>query len=228
MTYQTEFSSSMIRFIFQAYIDFFICICLSIFELRNPEEPLQNYFSNIQDGFCSVCSIIFMVVCSVFPIWAFAKIYYNFEKLEEEEFKETYGSLYDDLKTNCLVSSMYHMMFLARRFIIVMLLMLAEESTYFQIMSFLTLSFMNLGILIHFRPFKERHTNNIEILNELTIYLCNTATYCILNDSTDEEFKSSMGSQLMNICIINMVINLAIVVFGTIKGSYYKVKEYFK
>ena len=44
--YYTNFSSSMIRLIFQAYIDLFICICLSIFELRNPEQPLIDYFSN--------------------------------------------------------------------------------------------------------------------------------------------------------------------------------------
>lgn len=36
-SFETEFSSSMIRLIFQAYIDLYICICLSIFELKNPE-----------------------------------------------------------------------------------------------------------------------------------------------------------------------------------------------
>lgn len=189
---------------------------------------MVNYFSNAQDGFCSVCSIIFMVICLIFPIWAFAKIYKNFDKLEDEDFKETYGSLYEDLKTNCLVCSMYHMIFLARRFTIVMLLMLAEENKILQVMSFLTLSLVNLGVLIIYRPFKERSANNIEIMNECTVYMCNTATYCIMNDGTDEEFRTSMGDQLMNICILNMVINLGIVMYGTVTQSYHKTKDYFK
>ena len=157
-----------------------------------------------------------MVICLIFPIWAFCKIYKNFDKLEDDDFKETYGSLYEDLKTNCLVCSMYHMIFLARRFTIVMLLMFAAENKMLQVMSFLTLSLVNLGVLIIYKPFKEKSSNNIEIMNECTVYLCNTATYCIMNDGTDEEFRTEMGDQLMNICILNMVINLGIVMYGTV------------
>lgn len=166
-----------------------------------------------------------MFICLIFPIWAVIKILKNFDKLDQEEFKETFGSLYEDLKTDNLVCAMYHMIFLARRFIIVMLLMFAEENKFLQIMSFLSLSLVNLGILINFRPFKENASNNVEIVNEITIYLCNTATYCILNDGTEEEFKTFMGDQLMNVCILNMLINLAIVVFSTIKQSYQKCKH---
>tara|TARA_B110000285_G_C14895031_1_gene500424 strand:- start:112 stop:399 length:288 start_codon:yes stop_codon:yes gene_type:complete len=94
--------------------------------------------------------------------------------------------------------------------------MFAAENKMLQVMSFLTLSLVNLGVLIIYKPFKEKSSNNIEIMNECTVYLCNTATYCIMNDGTDEEFRTEMGDQLMNICILNMVINLGIVMYGTV------------
>jgi hypothetical protein len=93
------------------------------------------------------------------------------------------------------------------------------------VMSFLIFSIINLGILMHFQPFQDKSANKVEILNEVTIYLCNTAVYCIMNDGNSEVFREFMGDQLMYICILNMLINLLIVIYSTITQFLKKAKE---
>jgi hypothetical protein len=64
-------------------------------------------------------------------------------------------------------------------------------------MAFLNLSLINLGILLHYKPYNDISANRIEVLNEGTIYLCNTCVYCIVNDGTNDDFRQYMGDHLM-------------------------------
>jgi hypothetical protein len=115
--------------------------------------------------------IVFGFIALTLPFWAVRKVYINFHRLDDPEFEEEYGSLFEDLKTDNKFSVMFHMIFLLRRMIAVGAFIFLEDYGYAQAMIMTVMSFMNLWILIGNKPFLSDYTNKVEFANEIVVYL---------------------------------------------------------
>ena len=79
-------------------------------------------------------------------------------------------------------------------------------------------------------PLKSLSENRIEIFNEFTIYMCSNIMAVFLNVAMPTDLRLLLGWILMGFAGFNIVVNLAITVWGSIKDmwSERKLKRYTK
>ena len=89
-----------------------------------------------------------------------------------------------------------------------------------QVMSLVVLSLINCTILAVYRPFLDKQQNKVELYNELTIYVCNTLMYCIMNTSSPDAFISFSGKALVFFSLGNVGSNLLLVIIQSAIGLF--------
>ena len=114
----------------------------------------------------------------------------NFDKLEDEEFEEEYGSLYEDLKVDNKFTVLFHMIFLLRRMITVLVFIFWQDYGFAQCIVTLVMSHLNLWILIGYKPFKTDYTNKVEFANEIVVYYACMTNMCFVNVAVPLSFRS--------------------------------------
>jgi hypothetical protein len=84
--------------------------------------------------------------------------------------------------------------------------------------------------LIAVHPLKTPGENRIEIYNEFTIYMCSNIMAVFLNVAMPTDLRLLLGWVLMGFAALNIFVNLAITVYGSIKEmlSERKHKKYTK
>lgn len=95
----------------------------------------------------------------------------NYEKLETEDFKQKYSSLYDGLRTSSKISIQYHTLFFARRIILSLSAIFLIEYPFLQIQLHLLTSLASLMFIGFVKPFKNPSDNCKELFNEICIIL---------------------------------------------------------
>lgn len=78
----------------------------------------------------------------------------------------------------------------------------------FQVQLLCILSVTNLVILIGIRPFESPQQNRVEILNEVTIYLCSVINFVYVNVAVPIAIRSGMGYVFIGLCFVNAAMNI--------------------
>ena len=103
-----------IRFIMEGGLDIFLCAALNYIYLMHSAGGLQ--WENTFDIVNNVALIALAFVTLLFPGWAMWFYCKNFEKWGDEEFEEKYGAAYEGLRTDKRSALGYPMIFMLRRF----------------------------------------------------------------------------------------------------------------
>ena len=144
---------------------------LAFFELRTFGE-LEPFFGTPLDIACSVIVIIYALLLVLFPLYGFVAIWKNQGKLDKKEEYRTLEPFLEGLKLNHFHSSMYNVYFLLRRLISGFSLVMLHAYPYFQCSILMVLSVINFIYTFAERPFLNRKTYFIELMNEFSILLC--------------------------------------------------------
>ena len=80
-----------IRFVFESYLELVICVTIGLLNLQWSSE-------NFSITYCSIFTIVFGVIVIILPLLTSIIYYCNIDRIEEEEFKRKYGTLYDGLQ----------------------------------------------------------------------------------------------------------------------------------
>jgi hypothetical protein len=110
---------------------------------------------SFSDALTSCCALISGVSFLVFPVYAILMMNKYQKVLDWPICQAAYGALYEDLRTDCWISSRYHVLFILRRLVIALLLVMTEFG-FLQVMSFVVLSLVNCIILAVYRPFIDK------------------------------------------------------------------------
>ena len=85
------FWSMAIRFVFESYLELVICVAIGLLNLQWSSK-------NFSITYCSIFNIVFAVIVLVMPLLTSIFYYINIDRVDEEEFKRKYGTLYDGLQ----------------------------------------------------------------------------------------------------------------------------------
>jgi len=90
-----------------------------------------QFSSNSTDRLAAVTAILTILVLSLLPFVLLAFLYYNFERLPDEQFIKRFGVTYEGLKTDQKSSLWRPFLFMIRRMVFSFLVTLAHDKTMF-------------------------------------------------------------------------------------------------
>ena len=110
---------------------------------------------------------------------------------------------------------MYTVLFLTRRFIYGVILMIYQDWPLFGIQALYLMSICTLIYLAVVRPFETRSGNNSEIFNELCILGCINHLYMYTDYYTDVNIQRDSGWSSIAIIAINILVNTFMIVLSS-------------
>jgi len=108
-------------------------------------------------------------------------------------------------------SSLYYFYFLVRRLILVLLLTLFPDHTLTQLISALSMSFINILYLLNAWPYTKAKDNEIEVFNEACTFASIWITSTLLDPAMTSESRDWNGWALIYLFSANILINLLLV-----------------
>jgi hypothetical protein len=211
-----------LKLFIESFFDVSMCVwlsCLSFMELP-PNSSFGVLFTNKSDSMSTSLTLIYLVLIILIPLWGYIGIIKNFKVLDREKTKVTYGIFYSDNKIDTRERALYNIYFLARRFISVIILVFGGFWPYMQCVFLIVLSLMNCAYLISNTPMMTPKLNRIEIFNEMTILICANIMVLFLNIAMPFDLKDILGWTLMGCASFNIVVNLTITCYDSIKQAW--------
>jgi hypothetical protein len=122
------------------------------------------------------------------PIIAFMVILDYSNQIHTPDFISNFNTLYEEFGTD-IYSSIFNVIFLIRRFIYAVCLILLSSSPYFQLLINSLSAFIPFIYIIVYRPYKERADNILNGITEGFTFLQMTLMFILLGDlSENQEF----------------------------------------
>ena len=127
-----------IRFIIEGCLDISICASLNYIYIQTSHLGLQwdTTFQIVN----SAALIILAAAVFIFPFWMLYFYCKNFSKWEDEHFEEKYGQAFEGLKKTQRSSIVYPVVFILRRFALVVIVTLGRDHLFIQIITMVTFS----------------------------------------------------------------------------------------
>jgi len=178
-------------------------------------------FGQRDDALNSIVTIICGAIVLFFPVFVFFKIYYNFQILETEEFKDKYATLIEDLDLHSKWAPLYLCFFLLRRFITIVTIVLAPGAIYLQLVTLMVLSILNCIYLLHLKPYLDKSFNKLEFYNELTILLNIYLMLFFIDPSlqTNTTHRNFFGWLMILNAALNILGNLALILNQSVRKT---------
>jgi hypothetical protein len=117
----------------ESYYDLVLCVALGMsafFGCKNFEEFTQ-FWTTFEDVLCSSLTILFFILVIAFPLYGYAKIRANQDHLTEPDFKDKFAVYIEDINMDSYYSSMYTILFMARKLIMISVFVLLNKYIYF-------------------------------------------------------------------------------------------------
>jgi hypothetical protein len=161
-----------------------------------------------------------------FPFFVANLLVTKFDHLPSDTYLADFGSLYSTQKTTKRPQALYIVFFLLRRLIFALSATLLSDWPLLQVNLLFLQSLSLLWYFLHYRPFKEPVTMFQEVFNEICIL---AVTYpCLMFTGffdTSVELAYKTGWLVIGAIGFNIVINLAIAFYMSIKGLCRLVKK---
>lgn len=123
---------------------------------------------------------------------------------------------YEGVRIHQSTTANYTLFYLLRRFLTALVLVVLETTPFFQCAILLELSMINLSYILSTKPLINRSENNVELVNEGTIYLSALLLTNFLNEATPVNLASVLGWILIAIIGLNILFNFGLVAFSTV------------
>ena len=182
-----------------------ICVLVSWRELT-----LEDFnFENKSDLFSACFLIISMISLMCLPIYMLSKINKYFKTLDDDETREEYGYIYEDLATKSKLQASFHVVYILRRALFVVILFYLEKHSSLQLCFHMILTMFYIMYFAHIEPYEVRVANDWEIFNEVCIM---QVTYCLAMTTSPyltPEDKYLVGWVYIFIVCLNILVNFS-------------------
>ena len=101
----------------------------------------------------------------------------NKKNLNNPDFEKKYGFIFTDLSTKTPEQAIFHLVYMIRRIIFVLIITFLDNMCFFQIIAHTVLTILYTIYILAIRPFKDNETNKIQVLNEISVLL---TTYVLI------------------------------------------------
>lgn len=134
------------------------------------------------------------------------------DQLQIPTIKEKYGFIYEGYKTDKFATAIFQVVFMIRRIIFVMIIILLKEQSGMQTILNVALTLVYIVYLAHYKPCEELGQNNNEIFNDCCTMLVSyfLMWLSIFPDYTEEEKDTVNNISWLYVCTtsFNVVVNL--------------------
>ena len=156
--------------------------------------------------------IILFIVTVIVPLTLIYVLSRPKDKLDDIEFKESWGMIYESLKRTSKIYLAYRLIYCFRRIAFIYCILVFDEIPVLQMMLLL---YCNLGMTFYIanKPYLDRLSNRIELMNEFLMssicYSCIIVTDQVIGN--DQKYE---GAWVMIFAIsLTMLINIMIVIW---------------
>ena len=217
------FWSMAIRFVFESYLELVICVTIGLLNLEWSSK-------NFSITYCSIFNIIFAVIVLVMPILTSIFYYINIDRVDEEEFKRKYGTLYDGLQLDDSEDKrksaiIYPFLFIVRRLVFMITVVWFDYFVWLQISTQFALCIMMIMYLGFIWPFKSAFITWMEITNELAVLLLCYFMFTFTDWIPKAKTRYLIGWIFIAIIVIHLSVHLAVLIRSTFIEMKRKAKD---
>ena len=201
------FFNSIFRAILEAYLKFCISTWISIKKLDFSTVDTKEEQINVSMTF------FFLTVILGFPPLTYFILHKFKDKLENEDFKGRFESLYLNVNTKVDKSILMITLFVFRRLVYAAAIVFLAGSTVAQIfVQFFCCLMMTLFFII-VKPMNEPFLNRMEIFNELCLLVCSYYLFMFTDFIPDVQTRFLAGWGFIGIAVFNIGVNWAMLFY---------------
>lgn len=132
----------------------------------------------------------------------------------DEEFKEKFGSLFEEFKNDrSSLSSMFYSMYFFRRTVYVIIQVFMNEFPRVQAGLNIAFSIYLLGFLLYYRPFKDFHIQISNTCGEICVFL----VFCLVPwfyGNYENQSRTNLESSVIYIVLLSMAIQVLVSLYS--------------
>ena len=139
----------------ESYFDLTMCAflgCLAFSADQTEGAGFIEFMGNFSDIINSFVTIVYVGMAFAYVIKGFTKLYRNRKNLQSKHLKKEMRVYIEEVRNSSLSKVMYNLVFLTRRLITALVLVLLWPYPYFQSFTLVVLSFANLWYFIAVKP----------------------------------------------------------------------------
>lgn len=198
---QAVFFSTTIRILLESQIELTLSSTMNLYTLT---------FETRGDKFSYFLTMMIAALMYSAPLMIFVFLYRRQQRVNRRIFKARFGSLYEGLRVDCLMSILSNFFFTLRRLFLIIITVFFTEHPAFQVMAYIFCSQLNLMYLIHYKPYETPQANKSEIFNEACVLAAGYHLF-IFTDFVDSlQIKETGGNGIVAVILSNFGINLAL------------------
>ena len=155
------------------------------------------------------------LIMVILPLFILYFLVHNRDNLLDRERVIRFGTLYDNIKTDSLSTSLYSFFFLLRRMTLAAAVVFLFKKEYFKIQIFLWSQTIHLIYVGWTRPHIEASFNFLEKFNEFSLLLLGQMMFLMTHYMRDQEVKYEVGWLAIIVCAVLFTINFLVMVIVT-------------
>ena len=201
-----------IRFLLEGALDIAMCAALNFLYV---EEGIawDSTFQVVN----SVTLIVLVSAIFIFPVLAIIFYCKNFEKWDEEDFEAKYGAVYEGLNTKRRSSLAYPMIFMGRRFVLVLLVTVVRDSLPIQVVTMVGFSVIQVAYLTTYRPFLNSLLLRLDVFNEFTTVIL-VDLLLVFSEANQEKFDLEADVFFLACLFGNLCVHIFFLMVNTVHG----------
>mmetsp|Transcript_38853 Transcript_38853/g.50866 ORF Transcript_38853/g.50866 Transcript_38853/m.50866 type:complete len:257 (-) Transcript_38853:602-1372(-) len=197
--------NAFVRFFLESCLDIAICASLNATYLReNDAEMLWDTSFHVINNISLICLSLTIVLL---PIWVLVFYCRNFKKWQNDGFEEKYGAIFEGLRTDRRSSLGYPMIFILRRFALVLVVTVGRDHLFAQMSLMVCFSTAQVGYLATYKPSEEKLGERLDIFNEVTTVVL-VDTICVFSAGNLSHFDFEADIFFLVCLIGNMCVHL--------------------
>ena len=154
------------------------------------------------------------------PIFSFYYLRANLTKLEKEDFKLKFESLYKNIITNNQIAYIYMPLFCIHRYIISFMEVFLNSFVQFNIFINILLELGVVILYLKYSPMKMKSMNNQEIMNASVILVTAYFIMMFTNFVPDPEIRYNLGFSIMYDLIIFFCVTFGYILYKMVYALY--------
>ncbi|TNV87552.1 hypothetical protein FGO68_gene2096 [Halteria grandinella] len=225
-TYLREnfFFNSFLRLFLEGYMQFSICSLIS---------TSNALWDSSSDRLSTVLGLIFTTCITLFPFLVWILLWRQLPNLKYKHSEQTYGSLYNEIRSDNRGAVVYSVVYMIRRLVFVIIALTLHKYPYAQAQLVIFCSIIVIIYNILVKPFSIPRLNELEVFNEICILI---AAYHLVMftdfDLSDPKASIDLHLQIQYKCGWSMIaittLNILVNMLVMLVESFYNLKLGFK
>jgi hypothetical protein len=192
------FFNSILRGLLEAYLKFGIStwIAVKAFNIDERDDIINAWMTILMTSFVMG-----------FPVFIYVFLRRNAEKLQLEDFKGRFESLYLNVDTSVKKSILTVSLFVFRRLIYSINIVLFSGSTCTQLFVQFFCCLLMLLFFADVKPMNQPFLNRMELFNEMTLLVCSYFLFAFTDFVPDANTRFMIGWAFIGLAALNILVN---------------------